>query len=104
MLTDFQNSWTDRLISKFAMKSFLNIPPHLKGIATLPCEILRSQNSDSLKHVLWLVTNHKLEGSVAACLRCGGLFSYHLLLSLVVNGKRLVNFRQKVWLPCFVSQ
>jgi len=30
---------------------------HLKGVATLPCEILRSENSDNLKHVLW---SHKV--------------------------------------------
>ena len=39
MLTDFQNSFTDRLSGKFATKAYLNIPPHLKYVATLPCEI-----------------------------------------------------------------
>ena len=39
MLTDFQNFFTGRLIGKFATNSYLNIPPHLKYIATLPCEI-----------------------------------------------------------------
>ena len=39
MLTDFQNSFTGRLIGKFATNSYLNIPPHLKRVATLPCEI-----------------------------------------------------------------
>ena len=39
MLTDFQNSFTDRLISKFATKSSLTIPTHLKCVTTLPCEI-----------------------------------------------------------------
>ena len=39
MLTDFHNSFTDRLASKFAIKSTLNIPPHLTNVATLPCEI-----------------------------------------------------------------
>jgi len=39
MLTDFQNSFTGRLISKFATKSYVNIPSHLKRVATLPCEI-----------------------------------------------------------------
>jgi len=38
----------------------LNIPPHLKGIATLPCEILKSENSNNHKHLLWLVINHKV--------------------------------------------
>ena len=39
MLTDFQNSFTDRLTGKFATKPYLNIPPHLKRVATLPYEI-----------------------------------------------------------------
>jgi len=39
MLTDFQNSFTVRLIGKFETKSYLNIPPHLKYVATLHCEI-----------------------------------------------------------------
>jgi len=37
MLTDFQNSFT--FASKFATKSSLAIPPYLKRLATLPCEI-----------------------------------------------------------------
>ena len=39
MLTDFQNSFTGTLSGTFATKSYLNIPPHLKRVATLPCEI-----------------------------------------------------------------
>jgi len=39
MLTDFHNSFTDRLASKFAITTTLNIPPHLTNVATLPCEI-----------------------------------------------------------------
>ena len=39
MLTDFQNSFADRLSGKFKTNSHLNIPPHLKCVATLPCEI-----------------------------------------------------------------
>jgi len=26
----------------------------------LPCEILMSESSDSLKHILWLTINHKV--------------------------------------------
>jgi len=40
MLTDFQNSFIDRLAGKFAIKSLLNIPPHLKHVATATCQIL----------------------------------------------------------------
>ena len=36
MLTNFQNSFTGKLIGKFATNSYLNIPPHLKRVATLP--------------------------------------------------------------------
>jgi len=39
MLTGFQNSFADRLGAKYATNSYLSIPPHLKYVATLPCEI-----------------------------------------------------------------
>jgi len=39
MLTDFQISFTIRLSNKPAMKESLNDPPHLKRVATLPCEM-----------------------------------------------------------------
>ena len=35
---------TDRVASKFAIKSILNIPPHLTNVATLPCEYQSSKN------------------------------------------------------------
>ena len=60
MLTDFLNPCTDRFRGKFTTKSFLNIPPHLKGVATLPCEILRSEN------IQCIVISEKIQGSVAA--------------------------------------
>jgi len=34
-VTDFQNSFTERLINKFTMQSLLNIALHLKRVATL---------------------------------------------------------------------
>jgi len=39
MLTDFQNSFSGRLSGIFATNSYLNIPPHLQCVATLPCEV-----------------------------------------------------------------
>jgi len=42
------------------MKPGFNIPAYLKGAATLLCEILRSDNSNNLKHVLCIVINHKV--------------------------------------------
>jgi len=38
-LTDFKNSFTAGLSKKFVAKLLLYIPPHLKHVATLPCEI-----------------------------------------------------------------
>ena len=52
MLTDFQNSFTDRLTGKFATNSYLNIPPHLKSVATLPCEISMFKKIAMLKKYL----------------------------------------------------
>ena len=47
MLTDFHNSFTDRLSSNFATNACLNIPPHLKYVATVPCEYLCSKNRNA---------------------------------------------------------
>jgi len=44
MLTDSQNSFTIRLSSKRVITLSLNIPPHLKRVATLPCEMQTSGN------------------------------------------------------------
>ena len=51
MLIDFQNSFTARLVGKFAIKLSLSIPPHLTNVATLLCEILMSKTNDNIKHV-----------------------------------------------------
>jgi len=40
ILTDFNNSFTLTLSSKFAIKRSLKITPHLMHVATLSCEIL----------------------------------------------------------------
>ena len=45
IFTDFKNSFTATICRKFAIKLPLKIPPHLKRVATLPCEILMSENS-----------------------------------------------------------
>ena len=48
MLTDFQNIFTCSLPNKFAIKSSLNIPPHLNCVTTLPCEIFMFRNCSLL--------------------------------------------------------
>ena len=65
MLTDFQNSFTGRLMGKFATNSYLNIPPHLKYIATLPCGIpLNTLNHDDFSP---FKTTHCLSDVVNSC-------------------------------------
>ena len=44
MLTNFRNSFAIRLSGKFATNSYLNIPPHLKCVVTLPCKISMFKN------------------------------------------------------------
>ena len=52
MLTDFQNSFAGRLTGKFATNSYLNIPPHLKCVATLPCEISMFKKNRNAQEVI----------------------------------------------------
>ena len=59
MLTDFQFFFTDRFTGKYATKSSLTIPPHLKGVAELPCKTSVSENSENLMHASLSTTNHK---------------------------------------------
>jgi len=47
MLTDFQNVFADRFISKYATKT---IPPHLTSVAELPCKTSVSENSENVMH------------------------------------------------------
>jgi len=54
------NFFTDRFTSKYATKSSLTIPPHLKGVAELPCETSVSENSENLMHASLSTTNHKV--------------------------------------------
>jgi len=39
ILTNFENSFTGTLCRQFAIKLSLKVPPHLKRVVTLPCEI-----------------------------------------------------------------
>jgi len=45
----FSKSFTDRLTSEFVVKLSLNIPPHLKYVATLLCELSVLKKVDMLK-------------------------------------------------------
>jgi len=78
MLTDFQNSFTGRLNGKFATESFLNIPPHLKYVATLPCEIWMSENW--WQSEICIVINDKSQDSTTKHWSCDGLLHYKLIV------------------------
>jgi len=56
--------FTDRLTGKFATELYLNIPPHLKYVAILPCEIRWWQCE------ICIVINDKSQDSTAKHLNC----------------------------------
>ena len=70
IITDFHNSFSYRLNGKFTTNSYLNIPPHLKYVATLPCQ----KTGANLKYVF--VINDKSQDSIAKHLSCDGLLYY----------------------------
>jgi len=55
MLVDFKKFFIVGISSKFAAKLVSYFPPHLKCVTTLPCEIQKISNSNSL-HVFNSVT------------------------------------------------
>jgi len=59
-ITRFSKFFTSRLGSKFATNLCLNIPPRIKHVATLPCEIWMQKNGIILKYVLQLMMYHKI--------------------------------------------
>jgi len=81
----FSKFFHDRLSSKFATKSCLNIPPHLKYIATLPREIRMSENWQQSE--ICIVINGKWQGNVARHLRCDELLCYTFIT--LSSGERI---------------
>jgi len=58
ILADFKNSFTVIISRKFAMQHLLNIPPHLKRVATLPCEMFMSVNSLLISEIHLIISLH----------------------------------------------
>ena len=75
-LSDLRNFFTGRFLGKFAVKWISKIPPHLVYVATLPCETLMSAKQ---------AINDKLQGSVAAYLRCGGAVNNQIKKGLFLS-------------------
>ena len=96
-LNRFKN--TVRFLCKFAVKWILKIPLHLECVATLPCKTLMSTKQ---------ALSNKLQGSVAAYLRCGWVVNKNLkkVYCWVSEWKnfKLVNIWQsyKQWSDCLV--
>jgi len=55
-LTDFQNYFTVRIERKFVIILSLKMPPHLKCVATLPCEV--SSVLKAIENKTTFVTTH----------------------------------------------
>jgi len=77
-LNRFTIFFTGRFLDKFADIYALKIPPHLAYVATLPCETLMS-----IKQAL----KDKLQGCVAAHLRCGGVVNNQIKKGLLLSPK-----------------
>jgi len=56
ILTDFQNYFTVSIRRKFVIRLLLKIPPHLKCVATLPCEM--SVSKATIENKTTSVTTH----------------------------------------------
>ena len=92
--TRHQNNFTDVLRRKFATKSCLNIPPRLKCVAILRCEIWMSKMES-----IWntYVINDKSQGIIAKHLRNDDLLYYTFTVTLLVKEfLTLVNIGGKV--------
>jgi len=64
-----------KFLGKFVDKRIrLKLPPPLAYVATLPCETLTSAKQ---------AINNKLQGSVAAYLRCGGVVNNQIKTGLL---------------------
>ena len=93
MLTDFQNFVTDRLTGKFATNSYLNIPPHLKYVATLTT--LLSENWRQSE--ICIVINDKSQHSTAKHLSCNGLLDYDFWFLPSVHWRCWLGSRKGIW-------
>ena len=69
-------SFTDRLSNKPFLMWLLTTPPHLKYVATLPC---------NLTLMACLADINVSQGSVATHAKCGGIVNIHLTANLPGN-------------------
>ena len=96
MLTNFLNSFIDRLSEKFATDWYLNIAPYPKYVATLPCEIWTQVNWQQPE--ICIVINDKSQGSIAKHLSWDGLLHYKCITQF--PGERILKIDEHLakWL------
>jgi len=88
ILTDLQIFFTRRFFGKFAVKCVLKIPSHLAYVATLPCETVSAKQA----------IKNKLQGSVAAYLRCGGVVNNQIKKGLLLSLRVIIFFKSvNIW-------
>jgi len=73
MFTDLGKKFTHRLSNKPFLIWLLTSPPHLKYVATLPC---------NLPLMVCFADINVSQGSVATYARCGGIFNKHVTADL----------------------
>jgi len=82
MLTNFQNSFTDRLAGKFATNSYLK-SHHTLNMSLhylVKCEFQKT--GINLKYVLWLMINYKVPQPSILVMN-DGLLQYELIIQFV---------------------
>ena len=97
----FKIFFTSGLSNKLATNSCLNIPPHLKHVATLPCEIWMSEKWHHSE--IHIAINDELQSSIAENLKCDELLYYTFIVHSA--GERIFkmvniwrSYRQNGWL------
>ena len=83
----FSNFLHDGLGSKFAPNSCINLPPPLKHVAILPCEIRMSENC--CRSEICIVINDKSQGSIVKHFICDVLLHYTFIIQPA--GERIFN-------------
>jgi len=80
MLTYFHNSFAVTHNGNLARNLYLNIPPHIKCVSALPCEIWQQCE-------IFILINDKSQGSTVWYLTCDGLLHYNFIIEIA--GKRI---------------
>jgi len=83
VFTDFKSFFTGRLSNKLAKIWLLKISPHLKRVATLPCDL------SLIKTLVWecrlFLDTAVLQGSVAMRIRCDQIFNNGFIANFLGN-------------------